>query len=175
MELFEVKIPHSGSVENVEITDWLVSVGDVVAEGDSLADVSTDKVDTELEAPQGGKIAKFLYDEGTEVTVGTVVVLMAPADASDDDVSAALQSYQPLPVLMHAPAMTSTDPQLGQRPRRLRGRALHGRPPAPSASCHRPQPRSRSRHPQSHRRHADGHDGTAASSARVERGRRAGD
>ena len=95
MELFEVKIPHSGSVENVEITDWLVSVGDVVAQGDSLADVSTDKVDTELEAPQGGKIAKFLYDEGTEVTVGTVVVLMAPADASDDDVSAALQSYQP--------------------------------------------------------------------------------
>ena len=97
MELFEVKIPHSGSVENVEITDWLVSVGDVVAQGDSLADVSTDKVDTELEAPQGGKIAKFLYDEGTEVTVGTVVVLMAPADASDDDVSAALQSYQPSP------------------------------------------------------------------------------
>ena len=55
MELFEVKIPHSGSVENVEITDWIVSVGDVVAEGDSLAEVSTDKVDTELEAPQGGQ------------------------------------------------------------------------------------------------------------------------
>ena len=52
-ELFEVKIPHSGSVENVEITEWSVSVGDVVAEGDVLAEVSTDKVDTELEAPAG--------------------------------------------------------------------------------------------------------------------------
>ena len=36
-------------------------------------------------------MVKFLYEEGTEVTVGTVVALMAPADASDDDVAAALQ------------------------------------------------------------------------------------
>ena len=97
MELFEVKIPHSGSVENVEITDWIVSEGDVVAEGDSLAEVSTDKVDTELEAPQGGKIAKFLYEEGTEVSVGTVVLLLAPADAADDEVTAALEAYTPTP------------------------------------------------------------------------------
>lgn len=36
-ELFEVRIPHGGSVENVEITEWLVAEGDVVAEGDPLA------------------------------------------------------------------------------------------------------------------------------------------
>ncbi len=94
-ELYEVKVPHSGSVENVEITEWVASVGDVVEEGDVLAEVSTDKVDTELEAPQGGKVAKLLVEDGDEVAVGTVVALLAPADASDDDVAAAVNAYQP--------------------------------------------------------------------------------
>jgi pyruvate/2-oxoglutarate dehydrogenase complex dihydrolipoamide acyltransferase (E2) component len=95
VDLFEVKIPHSGSVENVEVTDWSVAEGDVVEEGDVLAEVSTDKVDTELEAPRGGKVAKLLFDEGTEVSVGTVVALLADADATDDDISAAVAQYSP--------------------------------------------------------------------------------
>ena len=94
-ELFEVKVPHSGSVENVEIVDWIVAEGDVVAEGDPLAEVSTDKVDTELEAPQGGKVAKFLYENGTEVAVGTVVALLADADASGEEIAAAVADYSP--------------------------------------------------------------------------------
>lgn len=95
MELFEVKIPHSGSVENVEITEWIISEGDVVDEGEALAEVSTDKVDTELEAPRAGKVVKFLFDTGAEVNVGTVVALMADANASDDDVRAAVDAYAP--------------------------------------------------------------------------------
>ncbi len=93
-DLVEVKVPHSGSVENVEIVEWMVGIGDVVDEGDSLAEVSTDKVDTELEAPQAGKVVKFLVEDGTEVAVGTVVALLAdPADA-DDDIAAAVDTYQ---------------------------------------------------------------------------------
>jgi pyruvate/2-oxoglutarate dehydrogenase complex dihydrolipoamide acyltransferase (E2) component len=94
-ELFEVKVPHSGSVENVEIVDWIVSEGDVVSEGDPLAEVSTDKVDTELEAPQAGRVVKFLFEDGTEVAVGTVVALMADPAAADEDVAAAVAAYQP--------------------------------------------------------------------------------
>lgn len=94
-ELFEVKVPHSGSVENVEITEWLVAEGDVVAQDDPLAEVSTDKVDTELEAPQAGKIAKLLFEDGTEVTVGTVVALLVDATASDEEIEAAVANYTP--------------------------------------------------------------------------------
>jgi 2-oxoglutarate dehydrogenase E2 component (dihydrolipoamide succinyltransferase) len=94
-ELFEVKVPHSGSVENVEIVDWIVSEGDVVSEGDPLAEVSTDKVDTELEAPQAGRVVKFLFEDGTEVAVGTVVALMADPAVADEDVAAAVAAYQP--------------------------------------------------------------------------------
>ena len=94
-EVFEVKIPHAGTVENVEITDWAVAVGDVVAEGDVLADVSTDKVDTELESPRAGKVAKFLYAGGDEVKVGTVVALLVPAETSEDEMAAAVAAYSP--------------------------------------------------------------------------------
>ena len=94
-ELVEIKIPHGGSVENVEINEWLVSVGDVIDEGQPIADVSTDKADTELEAPASGKIVRFLVDAGSEISVGTAVALLAAADASEDNVAALLAAYTP--------------------------------------------------------------------------------
>ena len=106
-ELVEIKIPHGGSVENVEINEWLVSVyninillfdvrvGDVIEEGQPIAEVSTDKADTELEAPASGKIVRFLVDAGSEIGVGTAVALLAAADASEDDVATLLAAYTP--------------------------------------------------------------------------------
>lgn len=94
-ELFEVKVPHSGTVENVEITEWSVAVGDVVGEGDILAEVSTDKVDTELESPRAGKVAALLANEDDEVKVGTVVALLVDAGISTDDAVAAASAYVP--------------------------------------------------------------------------------
>ena len=93
VELVEVKVPYSGSVEHVEINEWMVAEGSVVAEGDPIAEVSTDKVDTELESPQAGRLVKFLCEEGTEVNVGTAVALLAEADAPDDEVANAIQAY----------------------------------------------------------------------------------
>jgi pyruvate/2-oxoglutarate dehydrogenase complex dihydrolipoamide acyltransferase (E2) component len=94
-QLVEIKIPHGGSVENVEINEWLVSVGDVIDEGQPIADVSTDKADTELEAPASGKIVRFLVDAGSEIRVGTAVALLAAAEASEEDVAALLAAYTP--------------------------------------------------------------------------------
>ena len=92
-ELVEIRIPHGGSVENVEINEWLVSVGDVIDEGQPIADVSTDKADTELEAPASGKIVRFLVDEGSEIRVGTAVALLAAAEASEEDIAVLLAAY----------------------------------------------------------------------------------
>ena len=94
-ELVEIKIPHGGSVENVEINEWLVSEGDVIREGQPIADVSTDKVDTELEAPASGKVVRLLVGPGTEVGVGTTVALLSAADASEEDIAALLAAYTP--------------------------------------------------------------------------------
>lgn len=94
-ELIEVKIPHGGSTENVEINEWLVNEGDVIREDQPMADVSTDKVDTELEAPASGKVVRLLVEPGTEVGVGTTVALLSAADASEEDIAALLGAYTP--------------------------------------------------------------------------------
>ena len=94
-EIIEVRIPFSGSVENVEINEWLVAVGDSVQEGDPIADVSTDKVDTELEAPASGKLVRLLVETGTEIKVGTPVALLAAPGASDADIEQGLAGYVP--------------------------------------------------------------------------------
>jgi pyruvate dehydrogenase E2 component (dihydrolipoamide acetyltransferase) len=94
-DIFEIKIPHSGSVENVEINDWFVVVGDDVTENQALADVSTDKVDTELDSPRAGRIVKILHGEGAEVPVGTVVALMVDQGTSEADAENALATYVP--------------------------------------------------------------------------------
>lgn len=93
-ELIEVTIPFSGSVENVEINEWLVEEGAEIQEGTPLADVSTDKVDTELEAPQAGRLVRFLVDAGSEVKVGTTVALLAPLDATAEEIAGRLADYE---------------------------------------------------------------------------------
>jgi pyruvate/2-oxoglutarate dehydrogenase complex dihydrolipoamide acyltransferase (E2) component len=94
-ELIEVRIPHSGSVETVEINEWLVAEGATVAEGDFLAEVSTDKADTELESTAAGTVAKILFEAGAEVAVDTVVVLLVAPGTSDEDTAAAVAAYSP--------------------------------------------------------------------------------
>jgi pyruvate/2-oxoglutarate dehydrogenase complex dihydrolipoamide acyltransferase (E2) component len=92
--LSQVVIPYSwGSVENAEIVEWSAAEGTAVKEGDALAEVTTDKVDTELEAPASGVLVRHLVAVGTEVAVGTAVALLAAPDASEEDVAQALAAF----------------------------------------------------------------------------------
>ena len=78
MNSIEIVMPRWGtSMEEGTVTAWHVSVGDTVAKGQSIAEVSTDKVDAEIEAPQAGSIAELLVEVGQAVTVGTPVARMA--------------------------------------------------------------------------------------------------
>jgi 2-oxoisovalerate dehydrogenase E2 component (dihydrolipoyl transacylase) len=75
-------MPQLGeSVTEGTITRWLKSEGDEVEIDEPLAEVDTDKVNTELPSPVAGKIEKFLVSEGSTVDVGTEIALVA--DESD--------------------------------------------------------------------------------------------
>ncbi|MEP6842332.1 MAG: biotin/lipoyl-containing protein [Pseudolysinimonas sp.] len=70
-----VPMPKLGELtESVVITRWLCVVGDVVAEGQSLAEVETDKLETELQSPVSGRIARLLAEDGDEVAVGAALL-----------------------------------------------------------------------------------------------------
>ncbi|MBC5829206.1 MAG: multifunctional oxoglutarate decarboxylase/oxoglutarate dehydrogenase thiamine pyrophosphate-binding subunit/dihydrolipoyllysine-residue succinyltransferase subunit [Candidatus Eremiobacteraeota bacterium] len=67
-----VALPEMGeSVTEGSIVEWRKKVGDYVAQGDALVEVTTDKVDVEVPASASGVITKILVAEGATVRVGT--------------------------------------------------------------------------------------------------------
>ncbi|HET9826985.1 MAG TPA: biotin/lipoyl-containing protein [Nocardioidaceae bacterium] len=74
MAKIEVLLPQWGMGMNEgTITSWLKSVGDTVAEDESLAEVEAEKVEETLEAPASGTLAEIVVPEGETVEVRTVV------------------------------------------------------------------------------------------------------
>jgi len=69
--MVSVTLPEMGeSVTEGSIIEWRKKVGDFVAEGDALVDVTTDKVDVEVPATASGTIAHIHASAGDTVTVG---------------------------------------------------------------------------------------------------------
>jgi 2-oxoglutarate dehydrogenase E2 component (dihydrolipoamide succinyltransferase) len=75
-----VELPELGeSVVEGTIARWLVKAGDRVRRDQPLVEVTTDKVDAEIPAPEDGIVEKLLVAEGETVAVGTALLLLAPA------------------------------------------------------------------------------------------------
>src|SRR5213079_393885 len=68
----DVVMPQMGvSVSEGTITKWLKQEGEHVEADESLLEISTDKVDTEVPSPAGGTLTQILVKEGETVDVGT--------------------------------------------------------------------------------------------------------
>jgi 2-oxoglutarate dehydrogenase E2 component (dihydrolipoamide succinyltransferase) len=77
-------MPQLGeTVADGTVTKWFKSVGDHVARGDTLFEVSTDKVDTEIPAQAEGVLTKILVNEGETVDVGTVLAIIGDEDPDE--------------------------------------------------------------------------------------------
>ena len=75
MSIIKVSIPDLSGAENVDVIEVLVKPGDVVAEGDSIIALETDKASMEVPAPQGGKIVSIAVKEGDQVNEGDAMML----------------------------------------------------------------------------------------------------
>ena len=73
-----ITMPQLGeSVTEGTITRWLKAEGDEVEQDEPIAEVDTDKVNTELPSPLAGRLQKLLVSEGTTVDVGVEIALVA--------------------------------------------------------------------------------------------------
>lgn len=73
----EVIMPKMGdAMEEGTLVRWIVSEGDEVNEGDSLAEIETDKVTIELEAESSGTLHELRASEGDNVPVGDAVAVI---------------------------------------------------------------------------------------------------
>jgi 2-oxoglutarate dehydrogenase E2 component (dihydrolipoamide succinyltransferase) len=83
MARFEIVMPKLGeSIIEATITKWLKNVGDTVKEDESILEIATDKVDSEIPSPVEGKITEVLFKEGDVVAIGTVIAVI---DMGDED------------------------------------------------------------------------------------------
>ena len=88
----DIVTPTGGeSVTEGTILEWSVKVGDAVKDGDTVVEISTDKVDMELPAPATGTITEILAEDGATVTVGEVIARMTVGAGS----SASAPATQP--------------------------------------------------------------------------------
>jgi pyruvate/2-oxoglutarate dehydrogenase complex dihydrolipoamide acyltransferase (E2) component len=75
--MIEVRMPQLGEgVTEGTIVRWLKAEGDTVAEGETLAEIMTDKVNVEFASPAAGIVRKLHFPEEDVVKVGTVIALV---------------------------------------------------------------------------------------------------
>ena len=76
-EAVDVVMPQMGvSVSEGTITKWLKREGEQVEADESLLEISTDKVDTEIPSPASGVVTQILVQEGETVEVGTKLAVI---------------------------------------------------------------------------------------------------
>src|ERR1700761_7151343 len=79
----QIAMPEMGeSVTEGIVLEWHVAIGDFVNEGDTVVEVSTDKVDAEVPAPVSGTVTALLVEVDDEVPVGAP---MLEIEAGDGD------------------------------------------------------------------------------------------
>ncbi len=74
MAIIDILLPAMGEgVIEATIIQILVKQGDKVEEDDSLIEIATDKVDSEIPSPENGIVAEILVTEGDVVKVGQLI------------------------------------------------------------------------------------------------------
>src|SRR5258705_9246709 len=119
----DVIMPQLGeTVAEGVVTKWYKKVGDTVKADETLFDVETDKVSTEIPAPANGVVAEILVEEGVTAKVGARLAVIrengavnAPAGAPGTTVAAAAATQ---PVAQHF-ASAATGERLSPVVRRL--------------------------------------------------------
>ena len=93
----EVRMPQMGeTVTEGTITAWLKAPGDRIAVDESLLEISTDKVDSEIPAPVAGVLAEIVVPEGDTVPIGELLARITTDGATPTpDTDGATPAHDP--------------------------------------------------------------------------------
>ena len=77
MAQYELLLPKMGeSVAEATIIKWVKAAGDAIDADESVLEIATDKVDSEVPSPVAGTLLKTLFNEGDVVKVGAVIAII---------------------------------------------------------------------------------------------------
>ena len=78
VEVREVVMPELQGAEEITVGSWRKREGDYVAEGETLMEVHTDKVNAEIPSPVSGVVEALLLDVGDPVKPGQPIARVKP-------------------------------------------------------------------------------------------------
>ncbi|MEO8227949.1 MAG: dihydrolipoamide acetyltransferase family protein [Gemmatimonadota bacterium] len=106
MARIDVIMPQMGeSIAEGTLSKWMKKVGDTVKRDEPIFEISTDKVDAEIPAPNAGVLAEILVQEGQTVAIQTVVARIE----TEAGAAAAVPAPAPAPAAA-APAAAAAAP-----------------------------------------------------------------
>ena len=124
MSVYSFKMPDlgEGTVE-AEIVAWHVKPGDAVAEGQTIAEVSTDKAVVEVPAPVTGRVRALAGEAGRSIAVGAELISFdCEVVAEEPAAQAAVPTHVPVPA--HAPLPTRAPPAPAPAPGAVAARVI---------------------------------------------------
>ncbi len=78
MSEFQLVMPKMGeSIAEATIIRWTKNEGDMIAIDETVLEIATDKVDSEVPSPKAGKLIKLLFKEGDVVPVNAPIAIIA--------------------------------------------------------------------------------------------------
>lgn len=93
--LFEFQFPDIGEgIHEGVITKWMINEGENIQEGQSLAEVETDKVTTEIPSPRTGVIKELKAKKGDKIDVGQVFVTIEIEGTSSEESTQSSESKE---------------------------------------------------------------------------------
>jgi pyruvate/2-oxoglutarate dehydrogenase complex dihydrolipoamide acyltransferase (E2) component len=114
--LVDVTMPQMGvSVAEGTIVAWRVAVGDTVTAEQTVCEISTDKIDTEVPAPADGVVAEILVDVEQTVEVGVVLARIDTGGGSGAPSAPAPEAAPAVPSPSPAAAPAAAAPAAASR------------------------------------------------------------
>lgn len=102
MAKVELIMPKMGeSIMEATILNWTKSVGDTIDLDETVLEIATDKVDSEIPSPVAGVLSEILFDVDAVVPIGTVIAIISTEGES--------ASPSPSPAIAEKPAAAPTE------------------------------------------------------------------